>query len=68
MLEETSPALIYVAGTRATADCEPRQVRKEAAVAITDVCRGKTRPSFAGAITGSGNKIVLFPIPTSPCL
>ena len=29
-----------IAGPRATEDCEPRQVRKEAAVAITNVCYG----------------------------
>ncbi len=35
-----------IAGSRATADCEPRQVRKEAAVSETGVCRGSTWLSF----------------------
>ncbi len=29
-----------IAGSRATEGCKPRQVRKEATVAITDVCCG----------------------------
>jgi hypothetical protein len=33
---------IRIAGSRATEGCEPRQVRKEAAVAMTDVCCGET--------------------------
>jgi hypothetical protein len=35
-----------IAGSRATKGCEPRQVRKEAAAAITDVCRGGAWLSF----------------------
>jgi hypothetical protein len=31
---------ILIAGSRATKDCEPRQIRKEATAAITDVCCG----------------------------
>ena len=41
-----------IAGPRATEDCEPRQVRKEAAVAITDVCYGN--PGYHLFQTGAG--------------
>ena len=36
---------LLIAGSCATEACEPRQVRKEAAVAMSDVCCGSTRLS-----------------------
>jgi hypothetical protein len=42
-----------IAGPRATKGCEPRQVRKEAAATISDVCYGKPGyPFLEGPISG----------------
>jgi len=57
-----------VAGSRATEACEPRQVRKEAAAAMSAMCCGKpghqyTYPlasaNFVGSVVGFLNVLVI---------
>ena len=50
LLPDTILQANMIAGPRATASRKPRQVRKEATVAIPAVCRGQTRLSYSPVI------------------